>query len=216
MTNMSCYRLGEHAIVVDLPCASANQKSKNLTLFALKKWLDDSGEFVDVVPAKHSVTAYLKDPLQAQHWLSTIEQNWNDLELTAPKPTLHRIPVKYGKEFGQDFEKVACELGLTHQQLIDLHTSVEYQVHFMGFLPGFAYLAGLPEALHLPRKSTPITHVPKGSIAIADSYSAIYPCQSPGGWHLLGQTDINLFNPESEQVSLLQPGDIVRFVESSC
>ncbi|MEK0158134.1 5-oxoprolinase subunit PxpB [Pseudoalteromonas piscicida] len=216
MSDVSCYLLGEQAIVVDAMCLPDSKPPINQRLFALKKWLDNSGDFIDVVPAKSSVTAYLKESSKATTWQHKILTHWQDLEIAEVKPTHHEIEVFYGKEFGQDFERVASELQLTPRQLIELHSSVDYQVQFIGFLPGFAYLSGLPTSLQLPRKSTPITKVPKGSIAIADSYSAIYPSQSPGGWHLLGQTNTTLFDPNSASASLLQPGDIVRFVEKSC
>ncbi|RRS09669.1 5-oxoprolinase subunit PxpB [Pseudoalteromonas sp. J010] len=216
MTNLSCYLLGERAIVIDVACHIATQPKLNQKLFALKKWLDSSDAFIDVVPAMSSITAYLINPEKIKQWQQVIVEKWNDLEMDSFESKLHHISVNYGGEFGQDFDDVANRLALTHEQLIRLHTSVDYQVQFMGFLPGFAYLSGLPAQLHLPRKSTPITHVPKGSIAIADSYTAVYPCGSPGGWHLLGQTDSTLFDAESESVCLLQPGDTVRFVEKSC
>jgi KipI family sensor histidine kinase inhibitor len=89
---------------------------------------------------------------------------------------------------------------------------VEYEVSFCGFAPGFAYLVGLPHQLHLPRRASPRTRVPAGSVAIAATYSAVYPRESPGGWHLLGTTNASMWDVSRQPPALLQPGMGVRFV----
>lgn len=118
------------------------------------------------------------------------------------------IPVRYD---GEDLTYVAGQLGTDVDGVVNLHCSAEYRVGFMGFAPGFGYLEGLPKALQLPRRSTPRTRVPAGSLGIAGAYSAIYPGASPGGWLLLGHTDVKLFNPSSEPPALLRPGLRVKF-----
>ncbi|HEX4878880.1 MAG TPA: allophanate hydrolase subunit 1 [Limnobacter sp.] len=131
---------------------------------------------------------------------------------------LHQFKVRYGGSHGQDLSALAAQLGMSEAKLIGTHSGVEYTVEFLGFLPGFAYLAGLPTILHVPRLNTPRVNVPAGSLAIAGGYCAIYPWQSPGGWHLLGTVDVPLFNPAfADAPSLLQAGDRVRFVpEEPC
>jgi KipI family sensor histidine kinase inhibitor len=125
------------------------------------------------------------------------------------RQVLVEIPVTYD---GADLEEVAQRTGLTTAQVVDRHAGAVYHVAFCGFAPGFAYLRGLPEGLHLPRRTTPRTSVPAGSVAIAAEYSAVYPRSSPGGWHLLGTTEIVLFDPHRSEPALLQPGARVRFV----
>lgn len=118
------------------------------------------------------------------------------------------IPVRYD---GPDLEAVAVAAGLTSDEVVALHSRAVYRVAFCGFAPGFGYLAGLPDRLHLPRRTTPRTTVPAGSVAIAAGYAAVYPRPSPGGWHLLGSTDLVLFDPDRERPALLEPGTVVRF-----
>lgn len=112
---------------------------------------------------------------------------------------------------GADLAAVAEAVGLTIDGLISVHSSATYRVDFCGFAPGFGYMSGLPEALHLPRRATPRTRVPAGSVAIAAGYAAVYPTTSPGGWHLLGSTDAALFDPHRDPPALLTPGTEVVF-----
>lgn len=118
------------------------------------------------------------------------------------------IPVRYD---GEDLTAVAHALGIDREGVIELHCSPRYTVAFMGFAPGFPYLLGLPRELELPRLEVPRLQVAAGSVAVAASYCGIYPRNSPGGWNLLGQTDVELFNPASDPPALLAPGDHVRF-----
>lgn len=122
------------------------------------------------------------------------------------------IPVVYD---GEDLDAVALASGLTVDEVVRLHTGAEYRVAFCGFAPGFGYLTGLPEALHLPRRPSPRTRVPAGAVAIAAEYAAVYPRPSPGGWHLLGATEHILFDPERRPPAVLQPGTSVRFREAT-
>ena len=124
---------------------------------------------------------------------------------------LHTIEVVYD---GPDLEDVAARVGLTPGKVADLHASVELEVLFCGFAPGFAYLGDLPEALHVERLATPRTRTPRGSVAIAGSMSGIYPADLPGGWPVIGHTSVALFDPRREPPALLQPGDRVRFVRA--
>jgi inhibitor of KinA len=121
------------------------------------------------------------------------------------------LPVCYGGEFGLDLEMVGSVHGLTVDEVIALHSGFEYFVSAIGFIPGFPYLRGLPERLHTPRRPTPRTRVPAGSVAIGGAQTGIYPFETPGGWNLIGCTPWRLFNTYSQAPSLLQVGDRVRF-----
>ncbi len=129
------------------------------------------------------------------------------------KSELYRIPVCYETAFAKDIEAYSTSLGLSISEVIRLHTSVTYTVYFMGFLPGFPYLEGLDKRLHLPRKDTPARKIIKGSIAIGGSQTGIYPQESPGGWHCIGQTPISLYDSLQEPPILLKAGDRVVFYE---
>lgn len=123
-------------------------------------------------------------------------------------PPTVTIDVRYD---GPDLHDVATRLGISAADVVALHSGATYRVAFFGFAPGFAYLTGLPEVLQLPRRDTPRTSVPAGAVAVASTYTAVYPRSSPGGWHLLGHTDATMFDPDRDPPTLLQPGDIVRF-----
>lgn len=122
------------------------------------------------------------------------------------------IPVRYD---GADVEEVANHCGMSPADVITLHAGATYVVEFCGFSPGFAYLTGLPERLRLPRRSSPRPRVTAGSVAIAAGYSAVYPRDSPGGWHLLGTTSLTMWDASRVAPALLRPGMVVRFVREA-
>jgi KipI family sensor histidine kinase inhibitor len=118
------------------------------------------------------------------------------------------IPVVYD---GEDLADVAAETGMSVASLVSRHTAGAYVSAFCGFAPGFAYLTGSDPALHVSRRSSPRTRIPAGSVAIAGEYSAVYPSASPGGWRLLGRTDVPVWDVERDPPNLLPPGTRVRF-----
>ncbi len=122
------------------------------------------------------------------------------------------IPVVYGGAAGPDLGFVARHTGLTPAAVVQLHTSREYRVYLMGFTPGFPYLGELDERLVVPRLETPRLRVPAGSVGLAGRQTGIYPLESPGGWRLIGRTDLPLFDPAAPEPFRLAPGDLVRFV----
>jgi inhibitor of KinA len=124
---------------------------------------------------------------------------------------LWRIPVCYEGDFAPDLEEVAHRVGLSPPAVVQLHVGVCYHVYMLGFLPGFPYMGDLPPPLALPRRADPRVRVPAGSISIATSLTAIYPFESPGGWHLIGTTPLKFFDASRTPPALLAPGDAVRF-----
>ena len=128
------------------------------------------------------------------------------------EPATVTIPVRYD---GPDLAAVAELSGLTTRQVVALHCESEYTVGFCGFAPGFAYLIGSPIALHVPRRSSPRTKVPAGSVGLAGEFTGVYPAESPGGWQLIGTTGLDIFDLNRNPPALLLPGTRVRFVEAS-
>ena len=112
---------------------------------------------------------------------------------------------------GDDLAEVAEHVGLSADAVVKRHTAARYTVEFCGFSPGFAYLGGLDPALRIPRRDSPRTRVPAGSVAIAADYSCVYPSSSPGGWHLLGTTTADVWDVKRSEPALLTPGTTVRF-----
>ena len=122
-----------------------------------------------------------------------------------------RLPVCYEGELAPDLAEVANSLGMAESEVVALHSGTEYLVYMLGFLPGFPFMGDLPERLRLARRSQPRVRVPAGSVAIATGLTAIYPWESPGGWHLLGRCPVSLFDARRASPSLLAAGDRVRF-----
>lgn len=206
--------LGEAALLIE--CAIDDVALANRNSLALAQRIE--GERINavrsIVPAINSVLVRF-DPLQIDH--IEIERHINDL-LTSIQPALDlpnrviEITVRYGGEHGPDLDEVARTLRLSAQEIIVEHTARAHRVMMIGFAPGFAYIGPLPQSLHIPRRATPRAAVPAGSVAIAAGMTGIYPSRLPGGWHLIGRTDVTLFNPGNNSPSLLQAGDGVRFV----
>jgi KipI family sensor histidine kinase inhibitor len=132
-------------------------------------------------------------------------------ELTFPARRI-QLPVRYGGAGGPDLEDVARHASLSAAQVVERFSSVEYAVAFVGFATCFPYLTGLPAELATPRLAAPRKRVPAGSVAIGGSQAGVYPLASPGGWRLIGRTEVRLFDPAGEPPALLRMGDRVRFV----
>jgi inhibitor of KinA len=170
------------------------------------------GGVVETVPTFRSLMVYY-DPLVTSR--ADLERSIRSLldQERSPQiaPTRWRVPVCYEGEFAPDLAEVARLTGLTPGDVVALHSGTQFHVYMLGFLPGFPYMGDLPQALALPRRADPRLRVPAGSISIATSLTAIYPYESPGGWHLIGATPIRLFDAERPRPALFAPGDAVMF-----
>lgn len=161
----------------------------------------------DVVPAAGTVLIDgLADPAAFARELS----GWNVPPVPVSEGRLVEVPTIYD---GPDLANVASHWGMTIREVIATHTSADHRVAFCGFAPGFAYIEGLPAGRTVPRHANPRPAVPAGSIALAGEFTGIYPRSSPGGWQLIGRTDITLWDPDRAPAALLTPGIRVRFAE---
>lgn len=182
--------------------------------------------FIECIPSYTSLTVFY-DPLlvekshaykvgqivspykNVRSIIEDILTNLKDEEIETHRTV--EIPVCYGGECGPDLEFVAKQNNLTTDEVISLHSGGEYLVYMLGFAPGFPFLGGMSEKIATPRRSTPRTSIPAGSVGIAGKQTGVYPISTPGGWQLIGQTPLSLFLSEKEPPSLLQAGDIVKF-----
>lgn len=171
----------------------------------------DRGELpglVELVPAARTVLVSVQP---GSGGLARLRDVLAAADLSRPpelEPREVRIPVRYD---GPDLELAAETAGLSVAELVELHSGTEYSVAFTGFAPGFGYLTGLPEPLVQSRLDHPRTAVPAGSVGIAGEFTGVYPRSSPGGWRLLGRTELTLFDPRRDPPALLEPGARVRF-----
>ncbi|MBW7982583.1 5-oxoprolinase subunit PxpB [Enterobacillus tribolii] len=211
MQRARCYLLGERAAVLELePPLSLESQQR---IWVLTERLIHHPDVREVIPGMNNITLLLEttqtDPLDA---LDKLQGWWEESEVQVPEVRDVMIPVTYGGEFGPDLEEVAQLCGMTPKQVVEQHSAAPYVVFFLGFQPGFAYLGGLPDALHAPRRSEPRLSVAQGSVGIGGAQTGIYPLVTPGGWQIIGRTPLALFNPNEFPPTLLRPGDNVRFV----
>jgi inhibitor of KinA len=204
--------VGDRALVVEFGDAIDRGLSREvLRLDRVLRAATPAG-VVETVPTFRSLMVYY-DPLSTSR--ADLEEVITGLldrdEGGQAASRLWRIPVCYEGEFAPDLAEVARLTGLAPDNVVASHSGARYHVYMLGFLPGFPYLGDLLAALALPRRADPRVRVPAGSIAIATTLTAIYPYQSPGGWHLIGATPIRLFDPARTPPALLMPGDAVQF-----
>jgi inhibitor of KinA len=205
---------GDRALLVEYGDGIApvvNEKVRAVTAL-LRKNLPAGVEAV--VPAYRSLSI-LYDPLTTTPAglvpiLQTLEADSRTAEIAEAKVV--PIPVCYGGGFGPDIGVVIEHTGLREEEIVAIHASVEYPIYMIGFTPGFCYLGGLDGRLQTPRRKTPRTNLPAGSVGIAESQTGMYPVDSPGGWQIIGRTPLRLFAPARENPFLYEAGDRIRFV----
>jgi inhibitor of KinA len=171
------------------------------------------GAVVDVVPTFRSLTLHYDPLITSRAEIEDAVTPLIDDAGGAQSGPLTRwvFPVLYGGEGGPDLSRLAAAAGIDEARAITLHAETEVEVYMLGFQPGFAFMGDIATALRQPRLIEPRTRVPAGSVAVADRLTAIYPWESPGGWHLIGQCPVPFFDATQDRPSLLSPGDLVSF-----
>jgi KipI family sensor histidine kinase inhibitor len=218
MTNypLSIRPFGVHAMLIEWPNEVKEAILEDILQFNnylksnclnVEKW--------EIVPAYNSLTLILREKPIDFNKLKKRLGEWYAARGDAEARTkyLWRLPVCYDLEFGIDLEEVAKKLSLSVEEIIQKHTNHVYTVFGIGFLPGFMYLGGLPEMLEVPRKSTPRLNVEKGAVGMAGKQTGIYPQESPGGWNIIGNCSVPMFNPKSEDPCFVSVGDKVQFYQ---
>ena len=168
---------------------------------------------IDLVPSYASLLV-IYDPMLTDHFL--VARQIRKIAETAQDNTqllgnTIKLPVYYSPESGEDLEALALRAKLSVEEVIRLHSNVEYRVYAIGFAPGFAYLGEVDARIAAPRLATPRKKVPRGAVAIADRQTAVYPAPSPGGWNLVGRCPTRMFDPESAPTMPVSVGDKVKF-----
>lgn len=207
------YRVcGETAISVEFGDAINLEVNRKVHQLHRRIVRDDTPGVLAAIPTYRSLL------IQYDPWECSLEELLLRVErlLTAQKKekqesAVLEVPVCYEAEFGPDLEDLAVSHGMSVEEVIALHSASEYQVYMIGFTPGFPYLGGLNPRLFTPRRQIPRVRVPAGSVAIADQQAGIYPIDSPGGWHLIGRTPLQLFDPQRSPPFLIEAGASIRF-----
>lgn len=169
---------------------------------------------VDVIPAFCSllinydprVLSYEELKERMEHLLKM------ETKTEATRKRIFEIPVCYGGEYGPDIENIAEHAGLSAEEVIKIHSSKDYLIYMLGFLPGFTYLGGLDERIYTPRLASPRLKIRAGSVGIGGSQTGIYPLDSPGGWQLMGLTPVRTYDPKRQTPILVEAGDYIRFI----
>jgi inhibitor of KinA len=204
---------GDAALVLEYPARLDPDTSARVVATAEAARRRCGAALRDVVVGYHTLTVYF-DPLRIDvRWLedqlrSLASEGVQDADV--PHATIE-VPVCYGGELGPDLSSVAARAGCSEDEVIDLHSTRDYRVFVVGFVPGFAYMGPVDPRLALPRRSNPRTRVPAGSVAIAAGQTGIYPVETPGGWHLIGRTRVQPFDETRAEPALFRPGDRVVF-----
>ncbi|MYT28924.1 MULTISPECIES: 5-oxoprolinase subunit PxpB [unclassified Streptomyces] len=196
--------VGEHGLLIELARA---EDAEALHAELLRRAADGRLPAVrEIVPAARTV---FLDGLADPGALAVELPGWHLPPPAAGDRAAVEIPVHYD---GPDLADVAALWGVSADEVVRRHSATAFRVAFCGFAPGFGYLTGLPEHLHVPRRENPRTRVPVGSVGLAGPYTGVYPRSSPGGWQLIGRTEAVLWDPRREPAALLAPGTPVRFV----
>lgn len=169
---------------------------------------------VDVIPAFCSLLINYDPRVLCYEELKERMENLLKIETKTEttRKRIFEIPVCYGGEYGPDIDNIAEHAGLSVNEVIKIHSSKDYLIYMLGFLPGFTYLGGLDERIHTPRLASPRLTIRAGSVGIGGSQTGIYPLDSPGGWQLMGLTPVRTYDPERQTPILVEAGDYIRFI----
>ena len=203
---------GEDALIIYWPQKINSKIRTDIHQFdhKIKSLIPNS--ILETVPAYCSLTLFLKSEINKRILIDQLKNLYSENSFEVLKQTkIWDIPVCYDSSLGIDLENMAKTKNLSIEEIIQLHTKETYVVDFLGFLPGFPYLSGLNPLLEMPRLSKPRIKIPQGSVAIGGKQTGIYPVSSPGGWHIIGQTPVTLFNPYKRMPCLLRPLDKIKF-----
>jgi inhibitor of KinA len=214
------YPLGDRGITIDFGDRISEVLNDQVMQW-FHSWQRDPPEgVIELIPAYSSISVFY-DPCRIRKWSGSVtayewmKQNLERI-LSEPPPEqliedrLHRIPVCYDTRLAPELETLAACLHLSVAELVHLHSAVTYRIYMLGFLPGFPYMGEVNERIALPRRAGPVP-VKAGSVGIAGKQTGIYPIDSPGGWCIIGQTPLPVFDPSKEVPVWLQPGHRVQF-----
>ena len=202
---------GDSALIMELSDTIEVECSKRIRVMMSK--IEQIDGVKELVPAYSSImVCYDPSIKKFEYLVSELEEIYkNSISENLPEGRTLIVPVRYGGEYGPDLGYVSEHAGLTEGDVIEIHTSVDYFVYFIGFMPGFPYLGGMDERIATPRLDRPRDMISAGSVGIAGSQTGIYPLNSPGGWRIIGRTPTKLYDPCAEDPVIIKAGGYIRF-----
>lgn len=222
MNEIEFFSLGESALTVNFGSEISPEINDRVIQLSIFFESNSFPGFIETVPAYASLTIFY-DLYQVRkifpefptafdavkHFAAEALKNM--AEIGTKEPRLVEIPVDFSAERAPDLETIAEICHLSKAEVINIFTAQTYRVYMLGFLPGFAYMGEVDERIAAPRKENPRVKIPRGSVGIAGRQTGIYPLESPGGWQIIGRTDLELFTPKKESPTFLQVGDLIKF-----
>lgn len=213
MENVRFLLTGDTSLTVEF--GNEISESINARIRAFGIALSDSKipGMIETVPTYRSVTVhYDPEVIRYEELVEKLQSLLGQLDqIQIPPSQVLEIPVLYGGEMGPDLDFVAEHAGMTSEEVVKIHTSTEYLIYMLGFTPGFTYLGGMDERIATPRLKTPRVKIPAGSVGIAGSQTGVYPIDSPGGWQLIGQTPVHMYDADRAEPILPKAGQYIKF-----
>lgn len=214
MQNIRILTAGDSSLLVEFGKKISPETNRKITAVMQMMKEQHIEGVVDVIPAFCSLLINYDPRVVTYEEIKERIQNLVRLEIKTGevRKRIFEIPVCYGGEYGPDLGNIAEHAGLSEKEVIEIHSSRDYLIYMLGFLPGFTYLGGLDERIHTPRLANPRIKINAGSVGIGGSQTGIYPLDSPGGWQLMGMTPVKTYDPDRETPILVEAGDYIRFV----
>lgn len=214
MQNIKIVAAGDSSLLIEFGNEINEEINRKITTIVQLMRDQQIEGVVDVIPAFCSLLINYDPRIVSFEKLERRMQGLVKMDLKGGfgRKRIFEIPVCYGGEYGPDMGTIAAHAGLTEKEVIEIHSSRDYLIYMLGFLPGFCYLGGLDERIHTPRLANPRVKISAGSVGIGGSQTGIYPLDSPGGWQLMGMTPVKTYDPSRENPILLEAGDYIRFV----
>lgn len=206
---------GENSVLLSWPNRIEEPIHQQVLLYERSIRKQFKASVLETIIGYQSLMICLKDNMLSKDFLNVLDTLILDHENANSTNYVYSIPVCYDTSLGIDLQNLATQKEISIAELIQLHTQTIYRIYCIGFLPGFLYLGGLNEVLDTPRLENPRQKVPKGAVAIGGKQAGIYPMESPGGWHIIGQTPIELFDSSTDPPILFKAGDRIQFLNIS-
>lgn len=213
ITDLQYKPFGNQAILIEWPKEINTSILNDLLSFKTKIEAQQTHAIQDLISGYNSLTIiYKEEIISFETEVESLKKLYLKRNISVGNNAVTwQIPVCYDEEFGMDLLSLSEEKSISKADVIKLHSETKYKVYFIGFLPGFLYLGGLNKRLYTNRKANPRLYVPKGSVAIGGEQTGIYPDDSAGGWHIIGNTPISFFDVSKQDPCFAKSGDYIQF-----